>query len=94
MFLPQRTPDYLQDGLTAQGESIFDKNPKGYALYLYQSSAYGKTYGLSKWNELADFFYKHKKDFSYIEICRMLHQNPISFILRIIGLRMIYRLYR
>ncbi len=86
--------DYLQDGLTEHEESIFDKNPRGYALYLYQSSVYGKTEGLQKWNCFADFFYKNRKEFSYIEICRMLHLNPISFILRILGLRIVYKIYK
>lgn len=86
--------DYLQDGLTAQGQSIYDRNPKGYALYLYQSYTFGKISGLAKWNSLIDFFYKHRKNFSYIEICKMLHLKPISFALRIIGLRIVYKVYR
>ena len=86
--------DYLPDGLTNQGSSLFDKNPKGYGLYLYQSSLYGKINGLEKWNLFAEFLYKNRETFSFFEICRILHLNPVNFILRILGLRLFYRIYR
>lgn len=86
--------DYLPDGLTNQGTSLFDKNPKGYGLYLYQSSIYGKISGLDKWNRFAEFFYKNRKTFSFFEICRILHLNPLNFFLRILGLRIFYKIYR
>ena len=86
--------DYLPDGLTSQGNELFNKNPRGYALYLYQSAMYGKIKGFNKWNQFADFFYAHRKDFSLGEICKMLHLNPINFLVKIIGLRIIYRAYK
>lgn len=86
--------DYLPDGLTKQGERLFDKNPMGYGLYLYQSSIYGKISGLGKWNAFADFFYKNRKSLSFFKICRTLHLNPVTFILKILGLRIFYKLYR
>jgi glycosyltransferase involved in cell wall biosynthesis len=86
--------DYLPDGLTNQGNSIFYKNPKGYGLYLYQSALYGKFTGLGKWNLFAEFFYKNRKTISFFEICRILHLNPINFILKILGLRLFYKIYR
>lgn len=86
--------NYLSDGLTSKGYTIFDANPKGYGLYLMQSAQYGKISGLSKWNQFSDFFYKHRKEFSLMEISKMLGVNQISFYLRIIGLRFVYRIYR
>lgn len=86
--------DYLPDGLTKQRTSIFDKNPKGYGLYLYQSSVYGTISGLNKWDSFAEFFYKNRKTLSFFEICKILHLNPVVFILKILGLRLFYKIYR
>lgn len=86
--------EYLPDGLTSKGNDLFFRNPKGYSLYLYQSGKFGKIGGLGKWNQYADYFYRLRKKYSYIEICRDLHVNPLSFALRISGLRIIYRVYR
>ncbi len=85
---------YLPDGLTSQGNDLLFKNPKGYSLYLYQCSKFGKISGLGKWNQFADYFYKLRKEYSYIEICKDLHVAPLTFALRILGLRIIYRLYQ
>ncbi len=85
---------YLPDGLTSQGNDLLFKNPKGYSLYLYQCSKFEKIGGLGKWNQFADYFYKLRKEYSYIEICKDLHVAPLTFALRILGLRIIYRLYQ
>lgn len=86
--------EYLPDGLTYQFWTLLNKNPRGYGIYLYQSALYGKIKGFDKWNKFADFFYAHRKKFSLYEICKMLHVNPINFIAKIIGLRVIYRIYK
>lgn len=85
--------DYLEDGLSAQGLSIFDKNPRGYALYLYQSSLYRKLKGWSKWKRFTDFYFNHRNKFGYQEICKMLHVSPLSFIFIAVVIRIICKIY-
>ena len=36
--------EYRPDGLTAQGDNLLYRNPKGYGLYLYQCGKYGKCW--------------------------------------------------
>lgn len=86
--------EYLPDGLTNRFWDLLNRNPQGYSVYLYQCGAYGKIQGLEKWNAFADFFYKHRKFFSFSKICKMLHVNSALFALRLVGLRIIYKLYK
>lgn len=85
--------NYLPDGLTAQGESLLLRNPKGYALYLYQSRVYGKLSGLEMWEAYAGFIEKMKGKFSFLQISKMLHMNPVILWLRIFGMKAFYALY-
>lgn len=85
--------NYLPDGLTAQGENLFLKNPRGYALYLYQSRIYGKISGLEMWGEYAAFVEKMKEKVSFLEISKMLHINPVILWLRLLGMKIFYTLY-
>ena len=47
--------EYIEDGLTAQGRSIFAKNPKGYALSVRQTCAF--TDASPKGRVLAAYYY-------------------------------------
>lgn len=85
--------NYLPDGLTSQGDEVFYRNPRGYALYLYQSSKYGKLQRLNKWYNYLKFYYALRDRFSIIQMGRMLHMNPMVFWLRMFGLRVFDRLY-
>lgn len=85
---------YLPDGLTASGNEIFIKNPKAWGLYIHQSALFGKTKGLRKWNEYLDYFYIMRDKISFLEISRNLCKSPIILWLRLIGMRIFYRLYR
>lgn len=85
--------NYLEDGLTVQGNSLLYRNPKGYGLYIYQSIKYGKLTGMRKWNELLDFYGALRNQHGFFEIANDLHMNPIVLWIRLFGLRVFYKLY-
>ena len=85
--------NYRSDGLTAQGESLFYRNPKGWGLYLHQCVKYGKLNGLEKWSSYNKYYKILEKQNNLFEISRNLHINPFVLGLRIFGLRVFYKLY-
>lgn len=85
--------NYLPDGLTAQGEKLLLKNPRGYGLYLYQCGKYGKLRGLDKWNRYLYFFYSLREKMSFARIAECLCMNPICLWVRLLGMRVFYKLY-
>lgn len=85
--------DYLPDGLTAKGKKLFRENPKGHGLYIYLCDKHGKMLGLSKWNEYLDYFYAHRNQYSFFEISRNLHMNPVRLWVRLFGMRLFYKIY-
>lgn len=86
--------EYLPDGLTACGNDLFKNNPKAWGLYIHQSALFGKIKGMRKWNEYLDYFYIMRDKISFLEISRNLCKSPIILWLRLIGMRIFYRLYR
>lgn len=86
--------EYLPDGLSAQGHSLFEKNPKGWGLYIYQCGLYGKTKGIAKWNEYLNYFYTTRCTLTFKQIAANLHINPIILWLRLSGMRLFYKIYR
>lgn len=70
--------DYLPDGLTAQGSTLFQNSPKGYGLYLSQSAKYGKTRGFAVWKSYCRYYYRFRKTLSFSEIAENLNMNPVS----------------
>ena len=85
--------EYLEDGLTKQGLKKFKNTPKGYGLYLYQSIKYGNLKKLKKWQAIRDYYYMFTKRISFFEIARNLRMNPIKLYLRIMGMKIFYKLY-
>lgn len=85
--------NYLPDGLTAQGEALLLRNPKGYGLYIYQCGKFGKLNGLDKWNKYLYFYYAMREKISFSEIAKCLCTNPIYLWLRLFGMRVFYKLY-
>ena len=85
--------EYRDDGLTSQGNAIFRKNPKGYGLYLAQAVQYNTLTGMKKWNELLDYYGLLRNNHSMLEIARNLQMNPLKLWLRLLGLRIFYKLY-
>lgn len=86
--------EYLPDGLTANSEKRFVENPKGWGLYIYQRIENGLLQGFGKWEVIAKYFYACRARLSIREMAKTLHLRPTAFFLRIVGLRLVYRLYR
>ena len=85
--------EYLPDGLSSKGREIFLNNPRGYGLYLHQSIQYGKLTGLSKWNELLDFYGALRDKVRFVEMASYVRMNPFALWFRFLGLRVFYKLY-
>lgn len=85
--------EYLEDGLTNQGMKKFQNTPKGYGLYLYQLIKYGKLKKLRKWQTLLEYYNMFRGKVSFLEISRNLKMNPIKLYIRLLGLRLFYKIY-
>lgn len=85
--------DYLPDGLTAHIDILHKNNPKGYGLYLAQSSQYGKIKGLNKWNCYLQYYYTHREKMKFKEIANNLHMNSLILYVRLFGMRLFYKIY-
>lgn len=86
--------NYLEDGLTAKYWKLMRENPKGYGLYIHQCVLYGKIpQGLPKWNKYLEYYMYLRKTFSFRKIATFLHVNPIKLWIRLMGLRIFYKLY-
>ena len=85
--------NYLPDGLTAQGEALLLRSPMGYGLYLYQSKVFGKLVGLEQWTAYFRFIEAKRDSFSFLQISKMLHINPVLLWLRMFGMKLFYTLY-
>lgn len=85
--------EYRPDGLSAQGEKLFFRNPKGWGLYLHQCAKYGKIKGLEKWSAYNKYYKKLEEQNNLFQIARNLNINPCVLGLRILGLRVFYKLY-
>ena len=85
--------NYLEDGLTAKGNALLLRNPQGYALFIRQRVSYGKLKGLEMWGTYSSFAEGTKDRFSFMQICKMLHANPITLWARLLGLKLFYTLY-
>lgn len=85
--------NYLPDGLSAQGNALFQNNPRGWGLYIHQSVQYGKIAGIDKWNEYIRYYYALRKTMRFTEIARNLHVDPVRLRLRLFGMQVFYKLY-
>lgn len=85
--------DYLEDGLTAHYSQMLQKSPHGYGLYLFQCGLFGKHYGIDKWNSYLKFYYEMREHMRFSEIAECLHINPIVLYIRLLGMKVFYRLY-
>lgn len=85
--------NYLSDGLTKQGNQLFQNNPKGYGLYLQQSDMYGKIRGIEKWNLYLGYYYINRDKLSISEIANNLNRKLIPFRLRLLGMQLFYKIY-
>lgn len=85
--------EYRSDGLSAQGEDLLYRNPKGYGMYLSQRATYGKLFGVDKWNAYLKFYYKLRQKYSFNKIAGFLNISPIILWVRLFGLRLFYKIY-
>ena len=85
--------DYLPDGLTAHYEEIYDKNPAGYGLYIYQSGIFGKIFGIEKWKEYYRFYNRFKPRLGLRKTAKYLHINMIVLFFRMFGMKVFLKLY-
>lgn len=85
--------NYLPDGLTAQGEELLFRNPRGYGLYLHQNQKFGVLSGMNKWNEYLRFYYALRDQYSFSQISSFLHMNTLRLWLRLFGMRLFYKFY-
>lgn len=85
--------NYLSDGLTAQGNALFCKNPKGWGLYIAQSVEYGKISGFDRWKSYLDYFYGTRGHLSFRSMAEQLQMNPVRLWIRLFGMRVFYKLY-
>lgn len=85
--------NYLPDGLTAQGNDLFIKNPKGWGLSIYQDGIFGKVNKLATWDAYLQYFYIMRGKIPFREIAKNLYISPLILWVRLAGLRLFYRLY-
>lgn len=85
--------NYLSTGLTAQGMSISEKSPRGWAEFIKQSVELGRLSGFSKWQKYMQFYYSTRGKFSFIEISKMLGVNTAYLYLRLLGMRVFFLIY-
>lgn len=85
--------DYLPDGLTMNSEKMFFTSPKGYGLFLYQEKLYHKMTGLKMWNQYLQYYYKLRNKYSFMQIARNVHMNPVILYFRLTGMKLFYKIY-
>jgi len=86
--------EYLPDGLTASGSSIFERSPKGWGLYIAQSIEYGKIGGRAKWVSYVSFYRAMRGGMSLGEIASALHVNSAAFFVEMLVLNTYLELRR
>lgn len=81
--------EYREDGLTAKGESLFIRNPKGYGLYLSQRVDIGLYSLREKWDIYVNYYYSMKATLSFLEISENLNRKPLPLWLGLLVMRVI-----
>lgn len=84
---------YLDDGLTKRGDEKYKTIPKGYGLYIYQLIKYKRINKLNKWKKVFNYYRMFHENLSNIQMARNLNMNLVCFYLRILGIRIFYKLY-
>lgn len=86
--------EYLPDGLSAMGDRKIVENPKGYGLYLQQAIKYGKIKKLTKWNSILNYYNLLIKKIGLFQVAKNLGMNPLKIALRVVGLKIFYKIYK
>jgi len=85
--------NYLEDGLTVNSQKVFHSSPRGYALYLYQSGLFGKFSKFEKWTKYLSYYYEYRGELSFFTMAKYLNINFIILYLRLLGMKIFYKLY-
>lgn len=85
--------NYQENGLSAHYDLLLKNNPIGYGQYIYQCGLFGKTFGVKKWLEYWKYYREYKEKLGLFAVSKNLHINPIALYLRILGLRVFYKIY-
>ena len=89
-----KVTEYLPDGLTENSRERFVNNPKGWGLYIYQRIKYGLLRGFGKWEVITDYYMVSRQRMTTKEIAKALHMSLIALYTRVMGVRLIYKLYK
>lgn len=79
--------EYLEDGLTKQGQNIFIENPKGYALLIKQEIKYKKLNIRQKIQLYFDYYIQLKDKLSIKEMSQNLDINKMNIYILIFAWR-------
>lgn len=67
--------DYLDDGLTKQGNLLYARNPKQYGLFVYHSYHFKKQSKFYASIKIYEYYLYEKKQLTFDAICENLHLN-------------------
>lgn len=82
--------NYLEDGLTKNLDHLILYNPRGQALYLRQSVAFGRLKGVEKCNAYVGFYESLRTQYTFSEIAEYLQMDPVKLRFSLLCMR-IYR---
>lgn len=85
--------NYLPDGLTSNENKLFNDNPAGYGLYVYQCGKFGKKTGIAKWDGYYNYYCQYVSKLGVKTVAKYLHIKPVELVLRVFGLKIFYKLY-
>ena len=85
--------NYLDDGLSARGYDLYFRNPRGYALYLQQSSRLKRINGVEKCNSYVGFYEELCKSNTFYEISNIFQMNPVHLWIKLFAMRVYRRLF-
>ena len=86
--------EYLPNGLTSNSRRLFEDNPKGWGLYIYQRIKYGLLRGKGKWDVILHYYNCCRGKLGLAEIANNLHLSSSELIVGIIVDRIKNRLKR
>lgn len=84
--------NYLEDGLTKNLDHLILSNPRGQALYLRQSVAFGTLKGVEKCNAYVGFYESLRTQYTVSEIAEYLQTDPVKLRFSLLGMRIYRRL--
>ena len=84
--------EYRPDGLTASSRSLFDQNPQGWGMYIYQRIRYGLLNGQGKQDVILDYYDRCRGRLSISRMAKYLHMPAVELASRVYGSKIRNRL--